>query len=397
MLPIYRQTNQNAESPTEQIDSRTSLSSLPKAHAGLWFERFFNQYNNEFTVDPTSKSQFLQTYFSDKSNVHGCGDSVSIEHFTLRQQSLVAAQQGRTVSMQSTWHFATGLGNPHPLENALQWHPVLGTPYLPASGVKGVLRSWLELHDLPAEAMLIIFGSESKDATLTNGTQQAGELLFFDALPAKRVMLIKDTMTPHMGKWYEQGADSPGIDPTLPADWHAPVPIPFLVAKDLLLQFSIAPRTDIANGDALVDFALKALKDALVHIGAGAKTAAGYGHMQELDEDNRKTITKLYERISDAKLEAKEKAIKASLSPSQQVILELKTQSTVPDNQTPNKGGEFHSRITDALTEAADWPADDQKELAIFARDFFSKKNKYCSDKRRKLATPLIEKLLASQ
>lgn len=394
MLPTYRHTNQQEDRTPIEINSNTNLANLPtkKAHSGLWYERFFNQYTADFKIEQTGKAKFLDTYFSGESKEHSCGDTTSIDHFTLRQQSLVSAKKGRTVSLQSTWHVATGLGNPHPLENALQWHPVLGTPYLPASGVKGVLRGWLELHGLPSDAMLTLFGSVSKDTSIGDDTQQAGELIFFDALPAKPVNLIKDTMTPHMGKWYEKGADLPGIGPTLPADWHAPVPIPFLVAKDLLLQFSIAPRTSIENSDPLVEFALNALKDALIHIGAGAKTAAGYGHMQELDDKNQKVINDLYARISDARLAAQEQALKDSLSPFQQILLELKTLSELPDNQTPNKGGEFHTKITDTLADAADWPVADRHELANFARKFL---NAYSSKNRKKQAKPLIDNLLS--
>jgi CRISPR-associated protein Cmr6 len=36
------------------------------------------------------------------------------------------------------------LGNPHPVEKGFLWHPTLGTPSLPGSGVKGLVRAWVE-------------------------------------------------------------------------------------------------------------------------------------------------------------------------------------------------------------------------------------------------------------
>lgn len=395
MLPTYAQTkiqdDENSSSPISLITTNTNLGHLPTAHAGLWFERFFNQYQSDFTIDQSGKAKFLDTYFSNNSSEHSCGDRASIGHFALRQQSLVAARNGRTESMQSSWHFATGLGNPHPLENGLQWHPVLGTPYLPGSGLKGVLRAWLELHELPSDAMLTLLGSESKQSSYDNDTQQAGELIFFDALPAKRVKLIKDTMTPHMGKWYELGEDHPGIGATLPADWHAPVPVPFMVAKDLLLQFSIVPRSQNENSDALLNFAMKALKDALIHMGAGAKTAAGYGHMQPLDSKNRKVIDNLHTHIAEEQSKAKEKARLNSLSPSQQILDELRKEGEIASNQSPNTGGEFHTKITDTLKSASDWSLEDRIELAEFSGLFLKK---HASKKRKKEANTIINALL---
>jgi CRISPR-associated protein Cmr6 len=121
--------------------------------------------------------------------------------------------------------------------------------------------------------------------------------VFFDAVPADQVTLGRDVLTPHMGGWYEKGSDlnAQNFASVAPGDWHSPVPSPFLVLKKgARLQFGIAPRltgdpAHDATARAAVAPALDALKDALEWIGAGAKTAAGYGLMTLRPEAQRQS------------------------------------------------------------------------------------------------------------
>jgi hypothetical protein len=93
-----------------------------------------------------------------------------------------------------------------------------------------------------------------------------------------------------MGKWYEQGDDyTPTQEASsAPADWHSPVPVPFLVVKSgTAFEFMVAPRlTGNAHTDqhtrAELPRVLTELKNALEWLGAGAKTAAGYGRMVDV-------------------------------------------------------------------------------------------------------------------
>jgi CRISPR-associated protein Cmr6 len=104
------------------------------------------------------------------------------------------------------------------------------------------------------------------------------------------VTLGCDVLTPHMGGWYEQGdrLSERNFASVAPGDWHSPVPSPFLVLeKGAKLQFGIAPRltgeaAHDAHARAAVGLALAALKAALEWIGAGAKTAAGYGRLVDV-------------------------------------------------------------------------------------------------------------------
>jgi hypothetical protein len=107
-----------------------------------------------------------------------------------------------------------------------------------------------------------VFGPEPKAGL------HAGSVIFLDALPVEPVALDADVMTPHYGPWYQKG------DP--PGDWHSPTPIPFLtVAPGQTFQFALLPRTPADKADCETTATL--LKDALQTLGAGAKTAVGYG------------------------------------------------------------------------------------------------------------------------
>ncbi|MDQ7005477.1 MAG: hypothetical protein Q9N67_11390 [Ghiorsea sp.] len=51
-----------------------------------------------------------------------------LESFAKRQQLLLDTQGGVSMAMTTDWHFVTGMGNNHPIENGFAWHPSLGVP-----------------------------------------------------------------------------------------------------------------------------------------------------------------------------------------------------------------------------------------------------------------------------
>ena len=66
----------------------------------------------------------------------------------------------------------------------------------------------------------------------------------------------------------------------VPGDWFGPVPIPFLTTGvGARFQFAVVPRTP--NGDKDLETVAKWLTGALDRMGAGAKTAVGYGRFRE--------------------------------------------------------------------------------------------------------------------
>lgn len=284
---------------------KTLPSKPEKAHSGLWFDRFFNRYDSNWTLANADKQSWIK-------QVEGhAGDTTALANHARRLQTLVAQLHGSSQRYTSDWHFITGMGNSHPVENGFSWHPTLATPYLTGASVKGLVRAWVELNDDGLESDLLKQRLKSWFGTAEKGdiAEQSGDFIFFDALPDEPANLACDIMTPHMGKWYSEGGEaSPDKPETLPADWHEPIPVPFLVVKDTSLVFHIAPRK--AKDQAQLEPLLKALTDALDYLGAGAKTAAGYGYFS-LDKGFAERLQA--QQRQEQEVKEKEQALKERL------------------------------------------------------------------------------------
>jgi len=208
--------------------------------------------------------------------------------------------------------FTTGLGNEHPLENGFAFLNPYGLPYLPGSGVKGVLRQsarelasgeWGDARGWTAEKIHIIghgrdeisfspidalFGMEA-----VNGSNQhlRGALTFWDVIPQiKGDALAVDIMTPHQSHYYQQKHDRKAGDSTSPHDSGQPNPISFLTAPagsgftffvtcNLTHLAHLAP--DLAANERWKTVLTAAFEHAFEWLGCGAKTAVGYGAMAE--------------------------------------------------------------------------------------------------------------------
>lgn len=284
-LPLYSLKNQQHQ-----------MTRPPESNTGLWFTRFYNQFDKDWSVEDNGKRSWIDAV------ADFCGDSQLLEATSSRIEKLGKALNAEIADFKTDANFATGLGLSHPVENGFTWHHTLGVPYLPASGVKGLLRGWVEAwmtpqNDGDREPLIQRWFGMAKDSDSV--ADRAGGLIFFDALPTTRITLVTEIMTPHAGKWYEQGGNIASVaDYTdkAPADWHSPVPVPFLaVGRGASFRFMIAPRL---TGDAAVDAqarqdcreAIAQLALALEWMGAGAKTATGYGRMSN---DNAKRQAEL--------------------------------------------------------------------------------------------------------
>ncbi|MCB1714441.1 MAG: type III-B CRISPR module RAMP protein Cmr6 [Candidatus Competibacteraceae bacterium] len=328
---------------------------------GLWYTRFFDRYAADWTLDDDAK----RTWISNNAKLVGLRQQ--LESHALRHFAVIKAAGGEARVFTTDWHFATGLGLPHPVENGLAWHPTLGVPYLAGSGVKGLLRAWIDSWDESPDAVRqqrleTWFGTGGDEGS-------AGRFVFFDALPIEPVQLAADVMTPHMGKWYEQGdAISEKLEPELvPADWHDPVPVPFLVVKQAKFLFGIAPRRpEFATDLPLVH---EALESALSWLGAGAKTAAGYGRM-------------LPDTSAQAALqELLNKQLVSTLPIERQRIEQLRaefSQAQQRNDKTP--GGMLGTLFREIATEATDWGTAERAELV----ELLTQINKFMEGNQKK-------------
>lgn len=243
-------------------------------NAGLWYDKFCNRWQRktkEWSLGSNDKNESnSKKEWLDQLSEKKIGSSAYLEEMIDRTGRLVTALKGEVRCFATGWRFVTGLGREHPVENGFAWHHGLGVPYLPGSSVKGVVRAWAEnWAGVEQEEVGRIFGPSDRA-----DEKKVGSVLFFDALPPGPVKVQADVMTPHYAPYYQpQGTPPP------PGDWFDPVPIPFLtVASGQHFFFALAPRRPDHQEDCRdCILALQWLEEALAGIGAGAKTAAGYG------------------------------------------------------------------------------------------------------------------------
>jgi len=278
-------------------------------NAGLWFDKFCDQWTTGWTMqaeksarqDSNPKLSWLNTLTGQP-----IGNRSDLEEVTARLIRLSQAQGGVSLIFRGESRFVTGLGRSHPVENGFAWHPTLGTPFLPRSSIKGMVRSWAssQADPQPDEACLRrVFGAPG----------QSGSVCFLDAVPIAPVQVEADVLTPHAGGW------SP-TDP--PGDWRSPVPVPFLVtAQGLTLLFTVVPCGEVHAGD--LEQVETWLIDALSWAGAGAKTAVGYGRMA-LDRQKTEELVQADRQERVQKEEARIEAERlASLDPLDREFEEL--------------------------------------------------------------------------
>ncbi len=157
---------------------------------------------------------------------------------------------------------ALGLGAENVTENGLRLHHTYGTPLIPASSLKGVLRDFVPNE--PKRYRDFLFGP-APDPSGARIVEKQGAALFQDAwwVPGSSSCLSVDVVTVHHQKYYQQKAP--------PTDFDMPVPVPFLSITGAFLFVIDAPNA------AWKGYMEKVLRYVLGTHGIGAKRSAGYG------------------------------------------------------------------------------------------------------------------------
>lgn len=238
----------------------------------------------------------------------------------------ICKQNSRSWNQKTDGRMVIGLGGASVYETSMTLHHIYGIPYIPASSVKGIVRSWiiqqviypnlskeenfeqlelkkknekLEKVAIQNKLFVALFGSDDK--SYDNKAHQ-GNIIFFDAFPIAAPTIEVDIMTPHYGDWYNDKTDN-RRNKIGPTDTQSPTPIPFLtIAKDTEFQFVLGEKNShfdtkwedgnciietynenndnkLPNKSSLTEIAEAWLKEALSEHGIGAKTAIGYGYM----------------------------------------------------------------------------------------------------------------------
>jgi len=177
-------------------------------------------------------------------------------------------------------------------ETSMRLHHIYGIPYIPASGIKGVVRSYIITEKFEEQLKKydkysdfeekVLFAKNEKGEYKEKGfvdvfgsQEQEGKVTFFDAFPVSEPKLKVDIMNPHYGDYYSKKM--------APTDTMKLNPIPFLTVENTKFGFLIGAK------EGLETFSIKDknnnhktietwLTEALQNHGLGAKTAVGYGY-----------------------------------------------------------------------------------------------------------------------
>ena len=221
----------------------------------------------------------------------------------------------------------TGLGEAHPSETSLVLDHTLGIPYIPASGIKGMVRfshskgllfdndghytdifvneilkkgsPEFILDEANKETRIpLFFGGNAENSTNKSIDKRRGSVIFFDAYPVAVPELHSDIINPHYSQYY-------GDDNKPPGDYLDPVPVKFLtVAPETLFVFRFLFDPESAEHK---DQFFKAVKNVLTKEGIGAKTAIGYGRFKQISEQSPKVLNDAFKEYLKTTLSEKEK------------------------------------------------------------------------------------------
>jgi CRISPR-associated protein Cmr6 len=266
----------------ESLRRLFAATNLPEAaHAGLVFDRYLALWEGE----PAAARRAREVYaplrdFVDAFNVRikdGLA-AAALAALQRRLDRLAARLEARTLLYRATGRFATGLGSFHPLGNGFSFDPTLGVPFLPGSAVKGLCRACPLAREDPGKARELLgperVGPGERAAT--------GDLVFFDAYPTIWPRLAVDVINCHHPEYYRslegglsRAAGTRRRTPPSPRETESPLPVFFLcVAEETIFAFRLASRS---RSTAAIEDGMAWLNEGLTLLGAGAKTAVGYG------------------------------------------------------------------------------------------------------------------------
>ena len=192
------------------------------------------------------------------------------------------------------WRLAVGLGNKaNAHEIGLSLHGTYGWPLIPGTSLKGMAAAWAVTSGAAPAAVRRVLGTPRLDVPIPpspvsgpgagpgggrneggRASMAKGTVCFLDAIPAGApVTVAVDVLTPHVKPYYDAVAGESGKPVPPPAEYHNPVPVNFLSVRGTF-------AADLYGRDRDdVELAAEWLRMAGEELGAGGKTAAGYGYL----------------------------------------------------------------------------------------------------------------------
>lgn len=194
---------------------------------------------------------------------------------------------------------AIGLGNASPLENGLALYHTYGTPYLPGSALKGLLRRVAGHYGLSEQEQAVLLGEGPDSKRKTQGN--AAYLVYWDGWldPASSKPFQPDVITVHHPQYY----GSKGQD--WPTDFDDPNPVAFLSVRPGV-KFHIPITSPAENAQDWPYKAAELLKWGLENLGLGGKTNAGYGYFIDFKITVPERPKSLKEHVEEAERQTRE-------------------------------------------------------------------------------------------
>jgi len=231
---------------------------------GLWLDKYLT-VNEKWELTQDTKQRKKVFGLAQQQKLREILNFLKQRYEALLQWYRQRGFEVRQFEAKPVLRFVVGLGAAHVLETSITLHRIFGLPIIPASGLKGAARAYAQLIEGKSEndqEFIAIFGT----------TEQAGKIVFLDALPTQPPKFTLDIMNPHFPDYYRTEGKK------APSDWQSPKPVFFLTVSHTPYVFAISARTNDAND--LLPTAEKWLKGALGELGIGAKTSADYGYWE---------------------------------------------------------------------------------------------------------------------
>lgn len=211
-----------------------------------------------------------------QKTAHALNTSVELkkewENQRSRRQKVLQAQKARLFSLQTLAPLMVEAS--HILgHTGLEFHPIYGFPYLPASRLKGLMREYAETHWLPEQEDKTQ-AEQQISALLGGAAKQGGEggtVIVHDAWPEQWPSVQTDLHACHHRPYYQRREAA--------GDWQTPDPRYFLSLRSgARFGFALTPRRPGQEaGLALVE---TWLVSALSTYGYGSGRQSGYGLMK---------------------------------------------------------------------------------------------------------------------
>jgi len=258
---------------------------LPKDLQGIEIENLALKINY-FPMMELKNNNEVKFHFQDRYCVEYDKDKIDDYYLKIKKLGLNYFDK----SYKTSYRLVIG-GEATVYETSMRLHHIYGIPYIPASGIKGVVRSYIITEKFATELENykdrytkfeeeVLFAKDEKGEYIEKefvdifGSQdKTGKVTFFDAFPTDKPNLKVDIMNPHYGDYYDDKKNK--ITPT---DTQSPKPINFLTVEDTAFRFLIGAKEELGTftvqGKKIEDW----FTEALQNHGLGAKTAVGYGY-----------------------------------------------------------------------------------------------------------------------